>query len=274
MGPPWRAVLACLLTFVGLGCSLRSAADLAGANQSPGPLGFSASTNMGWASPSPSPEPAPLLAKTRIPAGPPIKHEMLALPGKEKLVPVLTKKTVVTMITSAGALEIEVYPQAAPNAAKRFLALARGGFFDDTPVCRVVDGFVAQFGVNWREPHNEWGVKTFRDDPALFALDRGTLAFAKSGRNKGATQVFINLRENNRLAASERGFCAFGKVVKGMEVVDKFVQVGDPNGGLDQGRLWSDGGTYLHSLRDKPTMIESLSVAGEDGQPSNDPVEK
>ncbi len=45
-----------------------------------------------------------------------------------------------------------------------------------------------------------------------------------------------------------------------MDVVDKFVQVGDPSGGLDQGRLWADGGAYLESLPVKPTMIEKATV--------------
>jgi cyclophilin family peptidyl-prolyl cis-trans isomerase len=185
------------------------------------------------------------------------------LPGKEKLAPNLTKKTRLTMTTSAGTVVLEVYPQAAPNAAKRFMKLAKSGFFDDTPVCRVVDGFAAQFGVNWRAPHNKWRVKTFKDDPPLFCLDRGTMAFVRTDRNKGATQVMINLRDNSQLAAPDRSFAAFGKVVEGMEIVDRFAQVGDPSQGLDQGLLWNDGGSYLHSLVDKPTMIESLVVNSE-----------
>ena len=55
--------------------------------------------------------------------------------------------------TSAGDVVIEVYPQAAPNAAKRFVELVTSGFYDDTPISRVVPGFVAQFGINWRDPH-------------------------------------------------------------------------------------------------------------------------
>ena len=78
--------------------------------------------------------------------------------------------------------------------------------------------------------------------------------------NTNATQVFINYRENNRLADPQFNFTTFGKVVSGMDVVDKFVQVGDPSGGLDQGRLWADGGNYLASLPVKPTMIVKATV--------------
>ncbi len=186
--------------------------------------------------------------------------KLVPLPGKEGTVPAITEVTTVRLATTAGDVVIEVYPQAAPNAAQRFIELARSGFFDDTPVSRVVAGFVAQFGINWRAPHRAWENRMFRDDPTLFALERGTLAFAKAGVDTNSTQVFINYRENNRLADPEYNFTAFGKVVSGMDVVDRFVQVGDPNGGLDQGRLWADGGAYLDSLAVKPTMIVTATV--------------
>src|SRR5690606_29058961 len=102
----------------------------------------------------------------------------------------------------------------------------------------------------WREPHRAWQSRTFNDDPSLFALERGTLAFAKAGPNSNSTQVFINYAENNRLAADN--FSVFGKVVSGMDVVDSFVRVGDARGGLDQARLWSNGGAYLEGLTTKP----------------------
>ena len=182
------------------------------------------------------------------------------LPGKEGSVPALTEVTTVRLDTDAGDVVIEVYPQAAPNAAKRFVELVTSGFYDGTPVSRVVPGFVAQFGINWRDPHKAWDDRPFNDDPSLFALEPGTLAFAKAGPNTNATQVFISYRENNRLAEPQLNFAAFGKVVEGMDVVEKFVQVGDPSGGLDQGRLWADGGRYLESLPVKPTMIEEATV--------------
>ena len=183
---------------------------------------------------------------------------LVPLPGKTA--PALTQVTKVRLATTAGDVVIEVYPQAAPNAAKRFVELATSGFFDDTPISRVVPGFVAQFGINWREPHKDWEHREFNDDPSLFALERGTLAFAKGGPNTNSTQVFINYGENSRLTVPAMNFSAFGKVVQGMDVVDKFVQVGDPSMGLDQGRLWADGGTYLASLPVKPTMITKATV--------------
>jgi peptidyl-prolyl cis-trans isomerase A (cyclophilin A) len=190
----------------------------------------------------------------------PIAHALVALPGKEAEVPVLTQKTTINVQTTLGTVVIEVYPQAAPNAAQRFVELVQSGFYNDTPISRVVPGFVAQFGINWREPHRQWENNDFDDDPTLFALQRGTLAFAKAGPNTNSTQVFINYTDNNRLADPQYNFTTFGAVVSGMEFVDAFAQVGDPGGGLDQGRLWTDGDAYLAALADKPTMIVSASV--------------
>lgn len=207
-----------------------------------------------------APAEAPADTPTANDAQTPISHTLVPLPGREDDVPVLTRATTVVMQTTAGDVTIEVYPEAAPNAARRFVELVESGFYDDTPVSRVVPGFVAQFGVNWREPHKAWQNRNFNDDPTLFALERGTLAFAKAGPNTSSTQVFINYAENNRLADPQYNFTVFGKVVDGMDVVDSFVQVGDPSYGLDQGRLWNDGGAYLESLELKPTMIERAVV--------------
>ncbi len=190
-------------------------------------------------------------------------HELVPLPGLEGAVPVLTQKTTISLQTTEGDVIIEVYPQAAPHAAQRFVELVQTGFYDDTPVSRVVPGFVAQFGINWREPHKAWENNNFNDDPTLFALERGTLAFAKAGPDTNSTQVFINYTENNRLADPQYNFTVFGKVVSGMEVVDAFAQIGDPGGGLDQDRLWNDGDAYLNeldALDAKPTMIEHAIV--------------
>lgn len=189
-----------------------------------------------------------------------LNHDLKPLPGSEQTAPALTRKATVNMETTAGNIVIEVYPEAAPNAAQRFVDLVESGFYDDTPVSRVVPGFVAQFGVNWRQPHKAWQNKHFADDASYFQLERGTLAFAKAGPNTNSTQVFINYTENNRLAEPRYNFTVFGKVVEGMDVVDSFVQVGDPSGGLDQPRLWADGGNYLESLPVKPTMIVRATV--------------
>jgi cyclophilin family peptidyl-prolyl cis-trans isomerase len=196
----------------------------------------------------------------RAPAPTEFAHDLNPLPGQEASAPALARRTLVRFETTAGEITIAVYPDAAPNAAQRFLELVKSGFYDDTPISRVVPGFVAQFGVNWREPHKDWKDRNFDDDPSFFALERGTLAFAKAGPNTNSTQVFINYKENNQLADPRYNFTVFGKVLSGMDAVDQFAQVGDPSNGLDQDRLWDDGEAYLASLPAQPTMIEHAEV--------------
>jgi cyclophilin family peptidyl-prolyl cis-trans isomerase len=191
--------------------------------------------------------------------GGPIVHDLVPLPGKEDSAPEITRVTHVVFETTSGDIKIDVYPEAAPNAAARFIELVESGYYDGTPVFRIVPDFVAQFGINWRSPHKDWQNRNFADDPRLFAHERGTLSFAKSGRpNTASTQVFINYKENNFLANEDPGyrFTVFGMVVDGMDVVDSFAQVGE----LQQGRLWSNGDTYMESLPVKPTMIERARV--------------
>jgi cyclophilin family peptidyl-prolyl cis-trans isomerase len=174
----------------------------------------------------------------------------------EDSVPEITKVTNIVFETTAGEVRIAVYPEAAPNAAERFTELVESGFYDNTPIFRIVPDFVAQFGINWRSPHKDWQNRNFDDDPTLFALDPGTLAFAKAGPNTNSTQVFFNYRENNFLASPEQNFTTFGKVVEGMDVVTSFAEVGE----LSQPRLWSNGDAYLESLPARPTMIERARV--------------
>ncbi len=151
----------------------------------------------------------------------------------ETTAPALTEMVKVRFKTSAGSIEMEIYPQAAPNAAKRFLELVKSGYYDNTPIFRVVktpQPFVAQFGINWRDGHRQWNQKNFNDDPSLFHLEAGTLAFAKAGPNINSTQVFINYGNNDFLR--QQTFSVFGIVTKGMEITHNFKQVGAPGMGL------------------------------------------
>lgn len=181
----------------------------------------------------------------------------------ETTAPALTEMVKVRFKTSAGSIEMEIYPQAAPNAAKRFLELVKSGYYDNTPIFRVVktpQPFVAQFGINWRDGHRQWNQKNFNDDPSLFHLEAGTLAFAKAGPNINSTQVFINYGNNDFLR--QQTFSVFGIVTKGMEITHNFKQVGAPGMGLNQGMLSTNGDAYLKQLpaNQQPTMIIKAEI--------------
>ncbi|MDO5297419.1 MAG: peptidylprolyl isomerase [bacterium] len=187
------------------------------------------------------------------------------IPFDPSTAPVITKAVTVSFRTDAGDLTIEVYPEAAPNASKRFLELVEKGFYNDTPIFRVVKQpmpFVAQFGINWRPGMADYKNKNFDDDPSLFQLLPGTLAFAKAGPNTSSTQVFINYDDNSPLRA--QGFTTFARITEGYENSEKFKSVGDPGMGLDQERLWSDGESYLKSQQNKPNIIIKAVVVKKD----------
>jgi peptidyl-prolyl cis-trans isomerase A (cyclophilin A) len=123
--------------------------------------------------------------------------------------------------TSQGNVVVEARRDWAPRGAVRFHELVRMRYFDQGRFFRVVPGFIAQFGVHRDfNVHEKWREFFIVDDPPKEKNLRGTLAFAMSGPNTRATEIFINLADN--AALDEQSFVPFARVVEGMEAVDKF----------------------------------------------------
>ena len=121
--------------------------------------------------------------------------------------------------TSAGTVVIEVSRDWAPLGADRFYNLVKNGFYDDVRFFRVLDGFMAQFGMSG-DPGIQaaWRNQQLKDDPVRQGNKRGYISFAMSGPNSRTTQAFINFQNNAGLDG--QGFAPFGRVVQGMDVVD------------------------------------------------------
>lgn len=165
--------------------------------------------------------------------------------------------------TSAGAFVIEVHRDWAPLGADRFYNLVKNGFYDDTRVYRVLEGFMAQFGMNGDPRVNmAWKDAIIVDDPVIHTNARGTVAFAKGGPNSRTTEVFVSLRDN--AALDDRGFAPFGEVVEGMEVVDGFYDGygdGPPRGeGPYQAQVQAQGNAYLDVSFPELTRIVRATV--------------
>src|SRR5438132_11286468 len=161
--------------------------------------------------------------------------------------------------TSAGEFVVEVHRDWAPNGADRFYNLVKNGFFDNARFFRVISGFMVQFGINGDPALNSvWRNSRIPRDPVKQSNTRGFITFAMQGGPSGAdtrtTQVFINFGDNANLDGY--GFASFGKVSKGMDVVDKIYSgygEGAPQGkGPEQERTQSEGNTYL--TKDFPKM--------------------
>ena len=134
----------------------------------------------------------------------------------------------VVMETSEGTITIELWADKAPETVKNFLRYADEKFYDDTIFHRVIDNFMIQGGgvdADMKRKDSHQPIKN--EASAELKNDRGTIAMARTRDIHSATcQFFINLKDNNFLNHSDNtpqgfGYAVFGKVIKGMEVVDR-----------------------------------------------------
>jgi peptidyl-prolyl cis-trans isomerase B (cyclophilin B) len=138
----------------------------------------------------------------------------------------------VRMDTSAGTIVIELDPQSAPKSVENFLAYVREGFYDGTIFHRVIKGFMIQGGGMTAEMQPKKGHAPIPNE-ADNALKNtiGTIAMARTDDPHSATsQFFINVKDNDFLNHSSKsmkgwGYCVFGRVTKGMEVVQAIENV-------------------------------------------------
>jgi len=150
--------------------------------------------------------------------------------------------------TTRGDVVFEIRREWAPHGADRFYNLVRTGYYDDVRFFRVVEGFMAQFGING-DPRTAvtWAQQSIPDDPmGVLSNTRGTLTFAMAGPASRTTQLFINFVDN--VGLDEQGFTPIGRVVEGMDVVDRvYAGYGEmaPRGGgpapqfiLQRGNRW------------------------------------
>jgi peptidyl-prolyl cis-trans isomerase A (cyclophilin A) len=171
-----------------------------------------------------------------------------AAPAQKETAPAVFQ---VNLDTTKGPVVVEVHRDWAPVGADQFYSLVKTGFYDGDRFFRVVRNFVVQFGLNGDPQVNRlWANANLPDDPVTQHNVRGTITYATAGPNTRSTQVFINLRDNSA-ALDHSGFAPFGKVISGMDTVDRFYgSYGDmpPAGqGPDPRQIETQGNEYLDS---------------------------
>lgn len=148
---------------------------------------------------------------------------------------------VVVMKTSMGTLEIELYPEKAPVTVTNFLSYVDKGFYNGTIFHRVIGNFMIQgggFTPGMRQKAASSPIKNEADN--RLSNTRGTFAMARTQDVHSATsQFFINVTDNRFLdykssTPAGYGYCVFGKVIKGMGVVDRIKSVRTGNSGYFQ----------------------------------------
>ncbi len=138
----------------------------------------------------------------------------------------------VRLVTNYGNIVLELYPQKAPETVKNFLQYVREGFYNGTIFHRVIKGFMIQGGGYTKDLQRKSTHAPIKNeaDNGLANL-RGTVAMARTmDPNSATSQFFINTVNNNFLdfrskTARGWGYCVFGKVVSGMDVVDAISKV-------------------------------------------------
>lgn len=172
----------------------------------------------------------------------------------------------VVLVTTQGEIEVELYPDKAPRSVANFLQYVRDGFYAGTVLHRVIPGYLVQGGLYTRE------LRAKRTRPAIpneadngLSNLRGTIAVARGADpNSGTAQFFFNLVDNRRLdfvgnqSSLTWGFAVFGKITKGLDVLDRIAAL--PTRAL---------GPFSGDVPNPLVVIESAHVVGEEGDAEN-----
>ena len=145
----------------------------------------------------------------------------------------------VELDTSAGAIKIELYPDAAPKTVANFLDYVSAKFYDGTQFHRVIDGFMIHgggFTADFAQKPTKPAIAIEAESSSKAGLLNvpGAVAMARtSDPNSATSQFFINVNDNKFLnfSAASPGYTVFGKVVAGMDVVTKIAKGATGSGG-------------------------------------------
>lgn len=161
----------------------------------------------------------------------------------------------VLMKTNMGEIELELWPDKAPNSVQNFLDYVNSGFYSGVIFHRVINGFMIQGGgFDANMGRKETNAPIINEATNGESNKRGTLSYARTGViNSATSQFFINHKDNAFLdhrddTAQGFGYAVFGKVTKGMDVVDAIAKV----------KTTSKNG--MGDVPVKPVVIESVTV--------------
>ena len=145
------------------------------------------------------------------------------------------------MQTNMGTIVLELDSEKAPATVENFVDYAKSGFYDGTVFHRVIPGFMIQgggFEPGMNQKPTRASIKNEADNG--LANDSGTIAMARtSDPNSATSQFLINVKDNdflNYTSSSPQGwgYCVFGEVVEGMDVVQKIEKVATGSKGMHQ----------------------------------------
>lgn len=150
-----------------------------------------------------------------------------------------------------GVFTVQTKPSWSKLGAERFEELTLDGFWDDCRFFRAIKNFIVQWGINGDKEKNAKWKHSIKDEGVNESNKRGTVTFAMAGPGTRGHQMFINTKNNKFLDA--QGFAPIGKVLSGMDVVDRIYSgYGEkPN----QGKIQNRGNEYLNKEFPKLSYI-------------------
>jgi cyclophilin family peptidyl-prolyl cis-trans isomerase len=172
----------------------------------------------------------------------------------------------VEFLTIKGSFIVESKREYSPLAVDRFFYLVNNNYYDNNKFFRVLPNFVVQWGMKGiPEIDSVWSQFGVADEPVKLSNNKGTIAFARGGPQTRSNQLFINLADNLQLDESSfnevKGFPAFGKVIKGMDIVEsinaEYLQK------PDQDSIRIQGNSYLDRVYPNLDYIISTKIVTE-----------
>ena len=153
----------------------------------------------------------------------------------------MTTNTKIIIETTTGNIKIELYNDKAPITSENFKKYVESGYFTDTIFHRVIKDFMIQGGGFTTEMNEKDSMPPIQNEANNgVSNERGTIAMARTpDPHSASSQFFINLKDNNFLDFTAEtsqgwGYCAFGKVFEGMDILDKIALVDTGSYGAHQ----------------------------------------
>ena len=170
--------------------------------------------------------------------------------------------------TSRGRFSVIARRTWAPHGVDRFYYLTKHHYYDSTYFFRVIENFVAQFGISGNATINSaWHSRRIPDDAVRHSNTRGTIAFASEGPNTRTVQLFINLKDNAKLDGYGGGFPPIAEVIDGLTFADSLYDAygeGAPSGlGPRQDLIMGQGNDYLRRYFPRLDLIQRASIIQE-----------
>ena len=140
----------------------------------------------------------------------------------------MTTNTIITIKTTSGDIKLELFDDKAPATSENFKKYIKLGFFTDTIFHRVIKDFMIQGGGFTPDMKDKKTFKPIQNEANnMISNARGTIAMARTNDpHSASSQFFINLKDNTFLDFKSEtiqgwGYCVFGKVIEGIETIDK-----------------------------------------------------